>query len=204
MGSYVLAPMLLVHCRMVACERPVKGKLAKALLVLMLVCGTFLIFSKTDLTGLGFWEGHGGAAQHRRVGMGARRRHAGRGVRLERCCCCAPPGANILIVIFMLMGLMLFTGVTPADIWYFFSGHAGRMKDPWTGAPMRAQLREARTGPSRPALRLRKKRGGIRRPPGTMSRPSTWMQRPEAARSGRKRRAAIDIVTLAARLTSPY
>ena len=56
-GSYVLAPMLLYIAVLVACERPVKGKLAKALLVLMLVCGTFLIFSKTDLTGLGFWEG---------------------------------------------------------------------------------------------------------------------------------------------------
>lgn len=58
---------------------------------------------------------------------------------------CGRPGANILIVIFMLMGLMLFTGVTPADIWYFFSGHAGRMKDSMDRrADARAQLREAR------------------------------------------------------------
>ena len=144
-GSYVLAPMLLYIAVLVACERPVKGKLAKALLVLMLVCGTFLIFSKTDLTGLGFWEGMAvlrstGASEW---GLGGGMLGAVFGWTLLLLC--GRPGANILIVIFMLMGLMLFTGVTPADIWYFFSGHAGRMKDSMDRrADARAQLREAR------------------------------------------------------------
>lgn len=93
-GSYVLAPMLLYIAVLVACERPVKGKLAKALLVLMLVCGTFLIFSKTDLTGLGFWEGMAVLRSTRRVGMGARRRHAGRGVRLDAAAAVRPPGGK--------------------------------------------------------------------------------------------------------------
>lgn len=93
-GSYVLAPMLLYIAVLVACERPVKGKLAKALLVLMLVCGTFLIFSKTDLTGLGFWEGMAvlrstGASEWGSAAACWARCSAG------RCCCCAAARGQI-------------------------------------------------------------------------------------------------------------
>ncbi|MFQ8831513.1 MAG: hypothetical protein ACLR7U_00530 [Ruthenibacterium lactatiformans] len=107
-------------------------------------------------------------------------------------------------MIFMLMGLMLFTGVTPADIWYFFSGHAGRMKDSMDRrADARAQLREARAWEAEQArLRLRKKRGGIRCPPGTMSRPSTWMQRPTKPRAADANAVRPLISTLAARLSA--
>ena len=195
-GSYVLAPMLLYIAVLVACERPVKGKLAKALLVLMLVCGTFLIFSKTDLTGLGFWEGMAvlrstGASEW---GLGGGMLGAVFGWTLLLLC--GRPGANILIVIFMLMGLMLFTGVTPADIWYFFSGHAGRMKDSMDRrADARAQLREARAQEAEQA-RLAAEEEARRHPlPAGDDVPPFDMDAAayEAARSGRKRRAAIDI-----------
>lgn len=109
---------------------------------------------------------------------------------------CGRPGANILIVIFMLMGLMLFTGVTPADIWYFFSGHAGRMKDSMDRrADARAQLREARAQEAEQA-RLAAEEEARRHPlPAGDDVPPFDMDAAayEAARSGRKRRAAIDI-----------
>ena len=116
-----------------------------------------------------------------------------------------PPGANILIVIFMLMGLMLFTGVRLRISGTYFSGHAGRMKDSMDRrADARAQLRAKRAHrrPSRPALRLRKKRGGIRCPAGTMSRPSTWMQRPTKPRAADANAVRPLISTLAARLSA--
>ena len=71
------------------------------------------------------------------------------------------------------MGLMLFTGVTPAGYRYFFSGHAGRMKDSMdrrADAHYPAARKPLPRRPSRLYLRLRKKRGGIRCPPGMMSR----------------------------------
>lgn len=194
-GSYVLAPMLLYIAVLVACGHPVKGKLAKALLVLMLVCGTFLIFSKTELTGLGFWEGMAvlrstGASEW---GLGGGMLSAVFGWTLLLLC--GRPGANILIVIFMLMGLMLFTGVTPADIWYFFSGHAGRVKDSLDQrADARAQQREARAQEAEQA-RLAAGEEARRPLPAGDDAPPFDMDADayEAARSGRKRRAAIDI-----------
>ena len=54
-GSYVLAPMLLYIAVLVACERPVKGKLAKALLVLMLVLAIHSFTLSGAKDGLAFY-----------------------------------------------------------------------------------------------------------------------------------------------------
>ena len=49
---------------------------------------------------------------------------------------------------------------------------------------------------------LEEKRGGIRCPPGTMSRPSTWMQRPTKPRAADANAVRPLISTLAARLSA--
>ena len=54
-GSYVLAPMLLYMAVLVASERPVKGKLAKALLVLMLVLAIHSFTLSGAKDGLAFY-----------------------------------------------------------------------------------------------------------------------------------------------------
>lgn len=142
-GSYVLVPVLLYIAVLVAVGRPVKGKILKGILLLMLVCGTFLVFSSTDLTEMTFMEGmsalRSSSASHWGIGSGMLGAVFGWTLLLL----CGRPAANIIIIIFMLMSIMLFTGVTPADIWYFCSGHVGRMKDSAAQrADARAQKRE--------------------------------------------------------------
>ncbi len=142
-GSYVLVPILLYVAVLVAVGRPVKGKILKGIFLLMIVCGTFLVFSKTDLTDMTFLEGmaelRDTGATHWGIGGGMLGAVFGWTLLLL----CGRPAANIIIIIFMIVSVMLFTGVTPADIWYFCSGHVGRMRDSASQrADERAQKRE--------------------------------------------------------------
>ncbi len=140
-GSYVLVPILLYIAVLVAVGRPVKGKILKGIFLLMIVCGTFLVFSKTDLTDLTFLEGmaelRAAGAANWGIGGGMLGSVFGWTLLLL----CGRPAANIIIIIFMIVSVMLFTGVTPADIWYFCSGHVGRMRD---SVSQRADDREKR------------------------------------------------------------
>lgn len=58
---------------------------------------------------------------------------------------CGRPGANILLVIFVIIGVMLLTGCTPAHIYYFLSRRASGAKDSLReNAAVRAEQRAVR------------------------------------------------------------
>ena len=127
-STYLLAPLVLYLAVWIAIGRPVFAKACKGLLLLMLLSGAFLVFSKTDMTGFNFNDGiialhKTGAAD---TGFSGGVISAVFGWSLLTLC--GRPGANILLVLFCVIGLMLVTGVTPADIYYFCSGKAGHMK----------------------------------------------------------------------------
>ena len=56
-STYLLAPALVYLAILVAMGRPAKLKMAFGALVMAFACGVFLVFSKTDMTGLSFAEG---------------------------------------------------------------------------------------------------------------------------------------------------
>lgn len=127
-STYLLAPAILYIAVLVAIGMPMKKKTAQILLCMALVSGAVLVFSKTDMTGLNFQEGiialHQNAAAHPFSGgvLGAI-------FGWSLLALCGRPGADILLVIFLLIGLMIVTGVTPGHIYYYFFGQAKRMKE---------------------------------------------------------------------------
>lgn len=127
-SAYVLAPVVLYAAVLIALARPVADKMAKMGLLMLLLCGAFLTFSKIDMSGYNFNDGI--VALHQ---MGAANGMApgvlGAVFGWSMLQLCGRPGANILLVVFFIIGIMLATGVTPADLYYFFTGRAGRVKE---------------------------------------------------------------------------
>ncbi len=127
LGSYLLAPATLYFAVLVASEKPIWGKLFKAVFVLLLVCGISLVFSSLVFNDMSFFESVAAlhtAAASSAWGLGSGVLGAVFGWSLLALC--GRPAANILIMILLLMALMLLTGVTPGDVWSFFAGRRGR------------------------------------------------------------------------------
>ncbi|MEG1381580.1 MAG: DNA translocase FtsK, partial [Ruthenibacterium sp.] len=129
MSTYLLAPLVLYLAVWIAIGRPIFAKACKGILLLMLLSGAFLVFSKTDMTGLNFNDGiialHKAGATDNSLSGGVISAVFG----WSLLSLCGRPGANILLILFCVISLMFMTGVTPADIYYFFSGKAGHMKE---------------------------------------------------------------------------
>ncbi|MEG1550492.1 MAG: DNA translocase FtsK, partial [Ruthenibacterium sp.] len=150
-STYLLAPLVLYLAVWIAAGKPVFAKACKGLLLLMLLSGAFLVFSKTDMTGLNFNDGiialHKAGASDTTFSGGVFSAVFGWSLLTL----CGRPGANILLILFCVIGLMLVTGVTPADIYYFFSGKAGRVKE---SLSQQAEGRHARAEERAEQLRL--------------------------------------------------
>ena len=133
LGSYAVGLFVLYWAVLVALEQPILQKVLKDLALLSFVCGTLVVFSKFDLTGLNFGEaivalyGNGRNAM---FGGGVLGGVFG-GTILALC---GRPGANIILLVLLAAGAMLAAGVTPGDLW--------QVMDNWLTA--RREQREAR------------------------------------------------------------
>lgn len=128
-GSYVLAAALLYLGVCVGNGKPVGAPIVKSVLLLLLVSGILLIFSREDMAGRSFAESiaalhAAGASSSWGFVSGA----AGSLLGWTLLLLCGRPGANILIAILAGTGLMFVTGVTPADLWNFGSDKAQSAK----------------------------------------------------------------------------
>ena len=98
---------------LVALAKPIWGKCAKTLLLMMFVCGTAVVFSHTELADHTFWEtvkllyeqGQGA------LGGGV----LGGVVGGSLLVLCGRPAANILLVVLLGAATMWFAGVTPVS-----------------------------------------------------------------------------------------
>lgn len=152
-GGFLLAPALIYFAVLVACERPFWGKLAKALLILILLCGIFLIFSDIDLSNMTFFEGMAylrTQAADSPWGRGGGMLSAVFGWTLLALC--GRPAANILILILLLMALMLLTGFTPGDIWSLYADRPRREKVKKSAAPAQERKQRQDTPDAAPFL----------------------------------------------------
>ncbi|WP_367926073.1 DNA translocase FtsK [uncultured Ruthenibacterium sp.] len=139
-STYLLAPAILYIAVLVAIGMPMKKKTLQILLCMALVSGVFLVFSKTDMTGLSFQDGmialhQAGASTPWSAGV------LGAVFGWSLLSLCGRPGADILLVILLLVGVMLVTGVTPGHIYYYCSGQARRAREK---SEERAQMRAER------------------------------------------------------------
>ena len=140
-ATYLLAPMVLYTAVLIATGKPVKKLAVKLCLLLFLVSGVLLVFSKEDMKPYNLNDGlvklHAMGADTHTLSGGVISAAFGWSLLTL----CGRPGANIIIAIMLLIGVMLATNVTPAMIYYYFTGKAGRVK---SGMKDRAELRAAR------------------------------------------------------------
>ena len=111
---YLTAPALLYLAVLVAAGRPWRGKLALCLLILLLVCGTGLVFTGYQPDGAPF-----GKMVQQLYQMGTQRQGGGVfavPLGLSLLCWAGRPAANILLLILLLVFVMVLADFTPADL----------------------------------------------------------------------------------------
>ncbi|MEG1153223.1 MAG: DNA translocase FtsK, partial [Ruthenibacterium sp.] len=103
MSTYLLAPLVLYLAVWIAIGRPIFAKACKGILLLMLLSGAFLVFSKTDMTGLNFNDGiialHKAGATDNSLSGGVISAVFG----WSLLSLCGRPGANILLILFCVI-----------------------------------------------------------------------------------------------------
>ena len=141
-STYLLAPALVYLAILVAMGRPAKLKMAFGALVMAFACGVFLVFSKTDMTGLSFAEGMKVLHESGKApwGLGGGALSAVFGWSLLALF--GRPGANIVLLVLLVVSAMFFTGCTPLDIYRYFTKGAHTAKE--KGAEFSAQLARQR------------------------------------------------------------
>lgn len=128
LGTYALGPVLLWFAVLVALERPVVRQCVKLLLVLLFFCGTLVVFSKLDFTGMEAGQAiralylHG---QQNVLSGGV----LGGVFGASLLALCGRPAANILLVVLLAAGMMLAAGVTPGDLWRMASSRAETLRE---------------------------------------------------------------------------
>ncbi len=128
LATYALGPALLYLAVLVALEQPILRQCAKLLLVALFFCGTLVVFSKLDFTGLSFAQAvrmltlHG---QQNLLSGGL----LGGVFGASLLALCGRPAANILLVVLLAAGVMLAAGVTPGDLWRLASDRAASLRE---------------------------------------------------------------------------
>ncbi len=124
---FAVTPAMVYIAVLIAAGKPWKGKLIVCTLVVLLLCGTALVFTK-------YIPGSDKFADMvaELYGMGTEMRGGGFfaiPLGLSLLCWAGRPAANILLIILLIVFLMILTDVTPADIWYFLRRKVGDARD---------------------------------------------------------------------------
>lgn len=122
--SYAVGPLLMYVAVLVAKRQSFWIWLAKTFLLMMFISGTALVFSKVQ-TGQGFWKTTVLLYENGNQPFGGGLLSVVCGYSLLALC--GRPVANIILIVLLLMGIMLVTGVTPLEIWAFFASKWDRV-----------------------------------------------------------------------------
>ncbi len=123
LSMYLLGPLMLYIAVLVALGRPIWARCAKSLLLMMLICGTAIVFSKIDLVGMTFGEVIGALYANGQTLFGGGLLGGIIGGTLLALC--GHPAANILLVVLLFGMVMWYFGITPGDLWQVVENYLG-------------------------------------------------------------------------------
>ena len=127
LGMYVLGLLVLYVAVLVALGLPIWSKCAKALLLMMFVCGTAVVFSHMEIAGLTFTQTVQALYNQGQSALGGG--VLGGVVGASLLALCGRPAANILLLVALAAAIMWFAGVTPGDLWNLAAGQYAAMKE---------------------------------------------------------------------------
>ncbi len=137
LGMYALGLLVLYVAVLVALGLPIWSKCAKALCLMMFLCGTAVVFSRVNLTGMDFGQVVKALYEQGQGALGGG--VLGGVVGGTLLVLCGRPAANILLVVLLAAGIMWFAGVTPGDLWNLVAGRYALWQE---GRAERAALQE--------------------------------------------------------------
>ena len=164
LGMYVLGLLVLYVAVLVALGLPIWSKCAKALCLMMFLCGTAVVFSRVNLSGMDFVQVVKALYEQGQGALGGG--VLGGVVGGTLLVLCGRPAANILLLVLLAAGIMWFAGVTPGDLWNLVAGRfalwqedraerAARRKEEQEEEPPQPRRRE-RPAPA-PAPKVRRR-----------------------------------------------
>ena len=128
-GAYVLGPILIYLALRVVVGLPIIKKSIKFLISVLLLCGIFFVFSKSEPSS-NFFEGiaqlHAQAAS---VSWPMSSGVLGAVLGWSLTALCGRPAANILLVLMTILWVMVLTQTTPAQLYHFLARHAQNARD---------------------------------------------------------------------------
>lgn len=127
LSMYFMGPLTLYLAVLVALGRPIWERCAKSLLLMMMICGTAIVFSKIDLVGLTFGESIVALYKSGQVLFGGGLLGGVIGGTLLALC--GHPAANILLLVFLLAMIMWYFGITPGDLWQVVEEFIGNWQE---------------------------------------------------------------------------
>ena len=127
LGMYVLGLLVLYVAVLVALGLPIWSRCAKALLLMMFVCGTAVVFSHMEIAGLTFTQTVQALYNQGQSALGGG--VLGGVVGASLLALCGRPAANILLLVALAAAIMWFAGVTPGDLWNLAAGQYAAMKE---------------------------------------------------------------------------
>ena len=167
LGMYVLGLLVLYVAVLVALGLPIWSKCAKALLLMMFLCGTAVVFSRVNLTNMNFVQVVKALYQQGQGALGGG--VLGGVVGGSLLVLCGRPAANILLLVLLVAGAMWFAGVTPGDVWNFVAGRYAL----WQDERAEREARREEEQEEKPAPQPRKKeRTAPASAPGARRRPA--------------------------------
>ena len=154
LGMYVLGLLVLYVAVLVALGLPIWSKCAKALCLMMFLCGTAVVFSRVNLSGMDFVQVVKALYEQGQGALGGG--VLGGVVGGTLLVLCGRPAANILLLVLLAAGIMWFAGVTPGDLWNLVAGRfALWQEDRAERAARREEEREEEPAPPQPRRRER-------------------------------------------------
>ena len=154
LGMYVLGLLVLYVAVLVALGLPIWSKCAKALCLMMFLCGTAVVFSRVNLSGMDFVQVVKALYEQGQGALGGG--VLGGVVGGTLLVLCGRPAANILLLVLLAAGIMWFAGVTPGDLWNLVAGRfALWQEDRAERAARREEEQEEEPAPPQPRRRER-------------------------------------------------
>ena len=151
LGMYVLGLLVLYVAVLVALGLPIWSKCAKALCLMMFLCGTAVVFSRVNLSGMDFVQVVKALYEQGQGALGGG--VLGGVVGGTLLVLCGRPAANILLLVLLAAGIMWFAGVTPGDLWNLVAGRFALWQE--DRAERAARREEEEPAPTQPRRRER-------------------------------------------------
>lgn len=129
-SGWLLGPFLIYLAVMVGLGKPIASHVIKGILFFLAFSGAALVFNKTDFS---YLKGQGVSVLLKALIESGRSSAIGGGLislflGYSLLAVAGRTAARALLVILVVVTVMVFTGVTPADIYYFIADHFGKSR----------------------------------------------------------------------------